>query len=166
MNQNSTIEVPLVSGLTADTPLLIGDEYRNIRSIFLSAGTALPTFGLDPQLVPVENKIASVPKEVYVSELWDIGFENGCHITCTPSTLVLMQDGYKPVNLVKPGEFALGMFFIQQKIQGSLIKCTVSDRVVKALKEPVYYFITETTNVLIPRFEEDIERLSFICIQQ
>ena len=80
MNQN--VEIQLQSGLSAETPLIIGDEFKNIRSLYIGGG-ALPTYGLDATFKPIITEITSVPKEIFVDELWDISFSNGLFVFIT-----------------------------------------------------------------------------------
>ena len=166
-NQPQRIEIQLNSGLTADTPLIIGDDLKNIRSLFLGANSIFPTYGVDQKGVPCETNITSIPKEVYADELWELKFDNGLHLTCTPNTLIYSFGyGYKPVKDIVVEESVVGTFLKDGQMKNRLFDCTHSHKSIKVLKEPVYYFITESSTLLLPHYNEELSELSFVVLHQ
>lgn len=164
MEQNK-IEIQLGSGLSADTPLIIGDELKSIRSVFL-AGSVVPTYGLNQQLVPVETEITSIPKEVYVSEQWELYFSNGLKLICTPSTIIYGATGPVTACNIHPKDCILGAYLKSDsgEIRGRVFECVNSQKKTTVLAEPMYYFISKDTNILIPNFANN--ELTFICVHQ
>lgn len=167
IKQPQTIEIQLNSGLSGDTPLFIGDDLKSIRSLFLAANTSVPTFGLDDKLVPTNVEIGSIPKEMFVNELWEIRFDNGLHLTCTPNTLIYSFGyGFKPVKDIVVEESVTGVVFKDGKMQNRFFDCTHSHKSFKALKEPVYYFVSSTGTILLPHVNTESGEVSFIPIHQ
>ena len=162
------IEVQLTTGLVAETPLIIGMDLVNIRSLYIAgAASAQKTLGLDFKLVPTEIEILGVPKEMYSSELWEIHFSNGLTIECAISSVILTLEGYKSVAQITCEDKILGARYNQEKgIEGAVFYVLESKRVYKALQTPLYYFITSTENVLIPHFNEAEGGFTFICMRQ
>ena len=167
INNPQKIEVQLSTGLVAETPLIIGTDFVNIRSLFIAGAISQKTFGLDYQLIPTEVEILSIPKEMYSSELWELHFSNGLTIECAISSLILTVDGYKSVAQVTKDDKVLGARYCQEKgIEGALFDVVESKKVYKALQTPLYYFITTTENVLIPHYNEAEGGFTFVCMRQ
>ena len=162
------IEVTLMSGLSGDTPIIIGDDLKNIRSLFIGVNAVYPTFGLNGNLVPIITEITSIPKEMYVNELWEVSFSNGVHLLCTPSTLIFELTGFKQVKDLKPKMSVLGAYFNTStgEVKGALSEVVTSNRVFKSISEPMYYFISKDTNILIPHYNEEQNQINFVCVHQ
>ena len=167
VQQPPTMEIQLNSGLAGDTPLFIGDDLKNIRSLYIAANSSVPTFITDEKMVPSHGEIQSIPKEMFVNELWEIRFDNGLHITCTPNTLIYSFGyGFKPVKDIVVEESVVGVVFKDGQMQNRFFDCTHSHKSFKALKEPVYYFITSTGTLLLPHVNEESGEVSFIVLHQ
>ena len=150
VQQPPTMEIQLNSGLSGDTPLFIGDDLKNIRSLFIAANSAVPTFVTDEKMVPSNGEIQSIPKEMYVNELWEIRFDNG----------------FKPVKDIVVEESVVGVVFKDGQMQNRFFDCTHSHKSFKTLKEPVYYFITSTGTLLLPHVNTESGEVSFIVLHQ
>lgn len=167
VQQPPSIEIQLNSGLSGDTQLFIGDDLKNIRSLFIAANSAVPSFVIDEKMVPSNGEIKSIPKEMYVNELWEIRFDNGSHITCTPNTLIYSFGyGFKPVKDIVVEESVVGVVFKDGQIQNRFFNCIHSHKSFKTLKEPVYYFTTSTGTLLLPHVNTESEEVSFIVLHQ
>lgn len=159
-------EIQLVSGLSADTPLLIDEDVKSIRSLYLQTGVS-PTFAFNDQICMINTRIQGIPKEIYLNDLYDISFSNGFHMTCTPSTCVLGINGYRHVDQMVVGEMVVGSIY---NADGSIKLDTFTvDHVSKSYKmiaEPVYYFVSEHHNILLPQYSPENSIISFICVHQ
>ena len=81
--------------------------------------------------------------------------------------LIFTGNEFKPVCNMVRDEQILGAMY---KDQGSLsLEWFIVDHVSKSYKmlsEPVYYFISEHSNILLPNYSPDNNTLSFICVHQ
>ena len=168
--EDSSTSITLTGGLTADTPLFIGDQLAAIRSLFImSAHTPHPTYAINLETkIPCESEIISLPREIYLNDLWEIGLSNGFHMTCTPATQILTPVGYIPVANIDVGAPIVGLFFDTDtsQIKEELINLTISEKRYKIIQEPIYYFFAKHENILVPHFNPEIGKLSFVSIHQ
>ena len=163
----NNIEIQLQSGLAAETPLILGEDLTDIRRAYLASSVA-QTYGLDDKLVPIITHITSIPKEVYVNEVYEIEFSNGLHIKCAPTTLFYSVTGFEMAKNIKINESFLGCYLNpdSNEIKGKLFDCVTANRKILAIQQPLYYFISESTNILIPHFDQNKNLMTFIGIHQ
>lgn len=160
-------QVQLVSGLSADTPLLIDQDVKSIRSLYLQTGVS-PTFAFNDNAQPIMSHIQGIPQEVIVNDLYSISFSNGFHMTCTPSTAVLGANGYRIVSELVDGENILGAVYNHETgaISNDIFVVDHVSKSYKMIAEPVYYFLSEHHNILLPYYTPDSNIISFICVHQ
>ena len=163
------IQIELNTGLVPTTPLIIDNNLVDIKNLFLSGNNMFQTYAIDGQSNVIESKITSIPQEVYVNEIMEVGFDNGLFIECTPNAgLFSYKDDFKPVHKMKVGEEINGAFFDNEYKQPKprIFHITHLKKKFKAIAVPVYYFFCMHQNVLLPYFDEANGVLSFIDIHQ
>ena len=166
---NEKIHIELNTGLVPSTNLIVDFNLCTIQSLFLSGNSFFQTYAIDNQSNIINTQITSIPKEVYINEIYEVGFDNGLNIECTPGTgLFSYKDNYKPVYKMKVGEEINGAFFDNEYKQPRqrIYHITHLKKKFKAIAVPVYYFFCLHQNILLPYFDEQKGVLSFINIHQ
>lgn len=110
VKQPQQVQVEVHSGLVAETPLLLGDDVKAIRSLYLMNNPA-PTFGLNNNAEVTNTEILSIPKEIFVNEVYEIKFSNGYILNCTEGTPIMTTDSWTIVKDLKVGDKILGAMY-------------------------------------------------------
>ena len=109
-------------------------------------------------------------KMMYANELYIITFDNDFHISCTEGTqfLYIKEDGsydWKNAKDLKVGDKMVGAEVGDQaKIDVVEVHVTSAKLHKCIAREPVYLFMCEHQNILLPNIKNN--KLSFICIHQ
>lgn len=163
----NVIEVELTCGLVAETPLFVDFDIKEVRSLFIQSAKALNTYALNDEFVPINSHIMSIPKEVYANDLWEISLSNGFHMTCTPNTMIMTTDGWRKVSDLAVDDQILGGAFTEERgITGRVFTVTNSQSNYKMIASPVYFFVAEHNNILLPNFEPTSGEITFVDIHQ
>lgn len=167
------IKVECHSAIAADTPILVDDQIIKMSTLHIGySGRDVKTFGINifNNYVVDECKLLEVPQEVYAQETVRILFASGTHLECTPGTLIAtLNDGFVPVEtLTKDGKVYMIVFNSEtgQFFYGEELAITDIDRSVRAIAVPVYLFISEFENILLPYQSNGSNILGFINIKQ
>lgn len=164
VKQPQQIQVEVHSGLVAETPLLLGDDMKEIRSLYLMNNPA-PTFGLNNNSEVINTEILSIPKEIYVNEVYEIKFSNGYILNCTEGTPIMTTGSWIPAKELNVGDKVLGaMYNAERGIVGRVFSVESKRKEFKTLGVPAYFFMAKDGNILLPHFGDD--NLTFICVSQ
>lgn len=164
VKQPQQIQVEVHSGLVAETPLLLGDDMKAIRSLYLMNNPA-PTFGLNDKAEVINTEILSIPKEIFVNEIYEIKFSNGYILNCTEGTLVMTIESWMLVKDLNVGDKILGaMYNANRGIIGRVFTVESVRKEFKTLGVPAYFFMAKDGNILLPHVGDD--DITFICVSQ
>lgn len=164
-NDNITIEVH--SGLVPETNLLLGGDLKSIRSLYLMKSA--PTIALNSQGAFENSEIFSIPKEIYVDEIYTVKFSNNFILQCTAGTLIRGLSGWIVVSELKKDDKILGAIFSENSgIKPMTITVEEVNKEFKSLRTQVYFFASKHGNILLPSYHEDNDNsnLTFICVSQ
>ena len=161
------------AGLGGDTPVLVANEgtLSSMKRIYtFQSNIELPVFSLRGGKVVDNGAIMGIPKEMYVTEMYEVIFSNGYHLECTDGTSFRTPDGeFKPVSGMKNGDPIAGFAFDATNEQMGIKEVTytvVATQRLFKLNEPVYLFMSKDNNMLLPHVNEENGTISFVCVQQ
>ena len=165
--------VQCTAGLGGDTPVLVVNEgvLSNMRRIFtFQSSIDLPVFALRNGKVVDNGVIMGIPKEMRVTEMYEVIFSNGYHLECTENTSFRNPKGnFVAVKSMKPGDPIAGYTFDaineEQGIKDVQYTVVATQKLMK-LNEPVYLFMSKDNNMLLPHVNEENGTISFVCVQQ
>lgn len=164
VKQPQQVQVEVHSGLVAETPLLLGDDVKAIRSLYLMNNPA-PTFGLNNNAEVINTEILSIPKEIFVNEVYEIKFSNGYILNCTEGTPIMTTDSWTIVKDLKVGDKILGaMYNANRGIIGRVFNVESVRKEFKTLGVPAYFFMAKDGNILLPHVGDN--EITFICVSQ
>ena len=159
------------SALGGDTPIIIGDQMINMRQLHMAySGQPVKTLCVNLKTMQMDDcNILEIPQEVYTSSIVRIGTHYGQHFECKPGTLILTADGFKPADQIKKGDKLKVLFFNntnKQTFTGDGFVTTYEYEPLLVLQTPVYMFISEYQNILLPYYKEGAEIAAFINVRQ
>lgn len=164
VKQPQQVQVEVHSGLVAETSLLLGDDVKAIRSLYLMNNPA-PTFGLNNNAEVINTEILSIPKEIFVNEVYEIKFSNGYILNCTEGTPIMTTDSWTIVKDLKVGDKILGaMYNANRGIIGRVFNVESVRKEFKTLGVPAYFFMAKDGNILLPHVGDN--EITFICVSQ
>ena len=109
-------------------------------------------------------------KKLYTDEFYVITFDNNFHISCTEATQFLSkkEDGtrdWKHAKDLKVGSALVGEEIGDEaKIDETEVRVTSIKFHKSVAAEPVYIFMCEHQNILLPSIKDD--KLCFVCVKQ
>lgn len=165
---NDNIAIEVHSGLVSETNLLLDGDLKTIRSLYLMNQSA-PTIALNNRGAFENSEIFSVPKEIYVDEIYSVKFSNNFILQCTAGTPIRGLTGWIVVSELKKDDKILGAIFSENSgIKPMTITVEEVNKEFKPLKTPVYFFASKHGNILLPSYHEDNDNsnLTFICVSQ
>lgn len=167
----NAVTLKCTSILTGETPILVDDQIKTVRDIFLlQSGKPLPTFALNDKLSIVESHIIQMPKEIYIQEVVDIRLSNGFHMEVSPGTLLMSlsgDGGWKPIVSFNVDDKVFGCeFSVNRGVVGKVFTVTHIEKKILPLQTSAYTFICEHGNLLLPKAQEDKGSIEFVCVQQ
>lgn len=165
------IRVECHTGLSGDTPIIVGDKMITMRQLHIGySGQAVSTLGVNLKTFQMdEAEILEIPQEIYTPSIVRIGLHYGQHLECTPGSLILTTEGFKRADVIRKGDTLKILFFNNNNHQtytGDGHVTTYENESVLALQTPVYVFITEYQNILIPYHAEGSDTMTFINVRQ
>lgn len=165
------IQVECHSALGGDTSIIVGDQIINMRQLHLGySGQSVKTFAINTKTYQLDEcKILEVPQEIYTSSIVRIGLHYGQHFECTPTSLILTSEGFKPADSVKKGDALKVLYFNQttgESFTDNGFITTYEYDPVLTLQIPVYLFISEYQNILLPYYKEGAEMAAFVNVRQ
>lgn len=165
------IRVECHSALGGDTPIIIGDQIISMRQLHIGyAGQSVKTFGINTSTYQMDEcGILEVPQEVYTSSIVRIGLHYGQHFECTPGSLILTDEGFKPAEQLKKDDKLKVIYFNQtngQSFTDDGFITTYEYEPTLTLQTPVYMFISEFENILLPYYKEGAEMAAFVNVRQ
>lgn len=168
MSRKPNINIEVSAGLVADTKLLVDDDMTAIKSLYLfKPNHIMSTFGLDNKANIINQKMLVVPQEIPKNDFMKLEFSNGLSIECTSNTLIFSIEGWKPARELTPELGILGGVYTKEMgIRGKVYHLTSADIMRKLIPQNVYFFATETQNILIPYVTPESDAITFVCIHQ
>lgn len=175
MPQNiQEVRVECHTALGPDTPILVDDKIINMRQLHLGySGKNVKSFATNPnkQFTVDECRITEVPQEVFVPYTVKIGFASGFHFECTPGSLIAtQQNGFVPVETLEKGSKVCMILFNSESGEFFYDAETAVTEIDKStdstLQVPVYLFISEFKNILLPYYKEGSNMIGFINLKQ
>ena len=165
------IRVECHTGLSGDTPIIVGDKMITMRQLHIGySGQAVSTLGVNLKTFQMdEAEILEIPQEIYTPSIVHIGVHYGQHLDCTPGSLILTTDGFKRADAIRKGDTLKILFFNNtnhETYTGDGHITVYENESVLALQTPVYVFITEYQNILIPYHTEGSDIMAFINVRQ
>ena len=167
------IRVECNSALAADTPILVGDQIITMGALHIGySGRDVKTVGINVfnNYILDECSILEVPQEIYANETVRISLASGHKFECVPSTLIsTVKDGFIPVGLLEKGSKIRMILFNSDSgeiFYGEETKVVDIDKGTRIINVPVYLFISEFENILLPYYKEGSNTIGFINIKQ
>ena len=163
--EQNTIKV--TAGISGATEIFVDDTFARISEVYKREGNIFKTFSLDEKAVPYLADTILIPTQPS-TKWYSISFSNGLAVVCTKSTLFLTDEGYiSAPNLV----IGLEINELIYDIATSDIMMSKTKVIATEYKEveggaPAYYFLNQNSNMLIPAYNESLNKISFINIMQ
>ena len=158
---NEALRVELHTGLTGDTLIFINKELSSVAQLHLGySGKETVTYGINTSTdYTVDDcRILEVPKEIYSVDIVDITFSDETlhefSLHCTKgSKIATNNNGFVDVNHLEVGSEVFSIYYnddYKKYYYGGAPKVTKIDKTSKILQTPVYLFMSEYQNILIP----------------
>ncbi len=169
--QMQEVRIECHTGLGSETPILIGDQLIDMNKLHIGySGQNVKTFAVNPSTYQIDEcHILEVPQQVFVPNTIKIGLHYGFHFECTPGSLILSTEGFKHAENLKKGDKLQVLTFNAENGQSFMEEgeITVYEYNTEIqLQVPVYLFISEYENILLPYYKEGSKLIAFIDVKQ
>lgn len=162
-----TIEIH--SALVGSTEIIVGDNVNTMSQLYMMGTKLMPSISIVGPAVGHPTLVASIPNEIFVNEIWTLGFDYGIHVECTPESILdVVGKGRIPASEVKVGDKVMGgkLDIEHQEWVSCKLECTLSKKEFKVAGCRVYPFLSTSGNLLIPNFHATTPDLYCVCIYQ
>lgn len=168
MSNQPQITMEVSAGLSADTKLLVDDEMTAIKSLYMfKPNHIMSSLGCADDGTVMNQKMLVVPKEIPSKQFIKLEFSNGLSLECTPNTFIFTVEGWKPAMDITPELGVVGGIYTREiGIRGKVYNLVSGDMMTKLIPQNVYFFATETQNILIPYVTPESDAITFVCIHQ
>lgn len=157
----------LMSGFCAGTMISRGEELVNIQAVNKTVGAQqLEMFAFNNRMDIINTFLQSTIED-FSADNWVLDLSNGLHLECVDSTILFDANlKWRHADNLRPGDKLVGAVVDESGVHGEFFHVVKSYRKQITLAEPVYYFTAQHHNMLLPHFDEEKKKLTFICTHQ
>ena len=183
MSRDMQFTVKCSAGLLGDTPVLLSGTSESdigeptittMRNVFtVHANKNLPIFAtakdLEGNRVAVPSHMMGIPKELYTDQYVEFKLSNGYALQAAEGLEILKENGeFGSVANMKVGDKVI-IFDFNPNAPGG-VEATTADIIMvnkkKSLSNPIYLFMAEHGNMLLPYVKPDGTGIQLIPINQ
>ncbi len=183
MPKDLQFTIRCTAGLMYDTPVLLAGiteesmgepTITNMGTVFtVHANKNLPIFasvkGADGEQVLIESHMMGIPKELHTDQFVEFTLSNGYGLQAAEGLQIMDSTGeFVPVASMKVGD-KVTIFEFNPESANGVIKITATITMVntkKSLNRPVYLFMSEHENMVLPYVKQDGTGIQLIPIKQ
>lgn len=169
MTSNQQMQIEIHSALGPNTALLLNDRMCTFHDIYLlQSGKDLPIYALNDNGTMINSRMIQIPQEIFAPQIYEVGFQNGLKIQCSSETTILTKEGWKQVSDIDFEKMSIVELIFSEEtgIQVQETKVEFCKLNIDIISIPLYTFIAQHGNILLPQINESENYISFIPVRQ